>query len=157
MLKFICPLIAVEDIAVSRHFYEYILGQEVKFDFGENVVFKGDFAIHLKAHFQQLLGNPALYPVTQRAYNGELYFETSEIETIYERLKRQEVEFIHKPREQPWGQWVIRFYDPDGHIVEIGETMEAFVWRFYRQGLSIVEISERTSLTVEFVEQIINE
>lgn len=83
MLKFICPLIAVEDIADSRHFYEHILGQEVKFDFGENVVFKGDFAIHLKSHFQQLLGEPAFYPVTQRTHNGELYFKTGEIETIY--------------------------------------------------------------------------
>jgi catechol 2,3-dioxygenase-like lactoylglutathione lyase family enzyme len=45
-MKYICPLIVVKDIAESRHFYENILGQKVKYDFGENVTFEGDFSIH---------------------------------------------------------------------------------------------------------------
>lgn len=31
----------------------------------------------------------------------------------------------------------MRFYDPDGHIIEIGETLQAVVWRLYEQGLSL--------------------
>jgi len=26
---------------------------------------------------------------------------------------------------EPWGQRVIRFYDPDMHIVEVGESLES--------------------------------
>ena len=55
MLKIVSPLVVVEDIGRSRHFYEQLLGQKVKFDFGPNVTFEGDFAIHLKSHFQSLL------------------------------------------------------------------------------------------------------
>ncbi len=156
-MKFVCPLIVVEDISISKLFYEQVLGQKVKFDFGENVVFKGDFAIHLKAHYQQLLGEPDNYPVTQQAHNGELYFETEDIEAMHDRLRRDEVEFIHQIREEPWGQRVMRFYDPDGHIIELGETMEAVVWRFCKQGLSTDEVSQRTSMPAGFVERVVNE
>lgn len=31
------------------------------------------------------------------------------------------VELIHPIERQAWGQKVFRFYDPDGHIVEVGE------------------------------------
>ncbi len=157
MLKFICPLICVEDITRSRHFYEDILGQQVLYDFTENITFKGDFAIHLKGHFQGLLGKPEQYPFKYKAHNGELYFETDEIEIILERLVSKSVDFIHKIHEQPWGQRVIRFYDPDGHIIEIGEPMESVVQRFHKKGLSIEDICERTSMPVVFVKKIITE
>ena len=67
------------------------------------------------------------------------------------------MEFIHPICEQPWGQRVMRLYDPDGHIVEIGETMGAVVWRFYEQGLSIDLIMGRSSMPREFVEHVIQE
>lgn len=157
MLKFIAPLIVVNDMARSRHFYEQLLGQKVKFDFGPNVQFDGDFSIHLTSHFQSLLGETVQCPVTRKAHWGELYFEIDEFEPIYQRLNEAGVEFIHPIREQPWGQHVMRLYDPDGHIVEIGESMEAVVWRFYQQGLSIDLISEKSSMPHEFVECVIKE
>ncbi len=156
MLKFDAPLIVVDDMARSRYFYEQLLGQKVKFDFGQNVPFEG-FSIHLKSHFQSLLGDVAQYPVAPKAHWGELYFETDELEPIQQRLNEAGVEFIHPVREQPWGQRVMRFYDPDGHIVEIGETMEAVVWRFHEQGLSIDSISQKSSMPREFIENVIKE
>jgi catechol 2,3-dioxygenase-like lactoylglutathione lyase family enzyme len=125
MLRFVCPLIVVDDIATSRHFYEQLLGQQVKADYGEDVVFEGDFAIHLRPHYQALLGDAAQYLIATKANNGELYFDSDELEKVYDRLTRAGVEFIHSIREEPWGQRVMRLYDPDGHIVEIGEPMEA--------------------------------
>ena len=157
MLKMVSPLVVVEEIERSRRFYEQLLGQKVKFDFGPNVTFHGDFAIHLKSHFQSLLGDGAQYPVTKKAHWGELYFETDDLEPVYQRLDQEKVEFIHPICEQPWGQRVMRFYDPDGHIIEIGETMEAVVRRFHEQGLSIELIMERSSMPREFVEQVIRE
>ena len=157
MLKIVSPLVVVEDIGRSRHFYEQLLGQMVKFDFGPNVTFQGDFAIHLRSHFQSLLGDVTQYPVTKKAHWGELDFGTDELEPIYQRLDQAQVEFIHPVCEQPWGQRVMRFYDPDGHIIEIGETMEAVVRRFHEQGLSVDLIMERSSMPREFVEHVIQE
>ncbi|MEG2986184.1 MAG: glyoxalase, partial [Lachnospiraceae bacterium] len=34
-----------------------------------------------------------------------------------------EIEYINRDLRHSWGQRVIRIYDLDGHIVEIGEPM----------------------------------
>ena len=156
MLKYIGPLIVVENIAASRYFYEHLLGQKVKYDFGENVAFEGDFSIHLKSHFQRLLGDVKQYPIVKKAHNGELYFEADEIELLHQRLREAGVEFIHAIQEQPWGARVMRLYDPDGYILEIGEPMETTVGRFYEQGWSIDRICERSGMPREFVEQVVS-
>lgn len=154
-MQYICSLIVVKDIEESRDFYEQVLGQKVKYDFGENVQFEGGFAIHLGEHYKKLLGD-GHGEIKKKAHNFELYFETDEVESIYNRLKNEGIEFIHELREQPWGQRVIRFYDPDYHIVEVGESMEAVVLGYYSSGMNSEEISIRTSMPQEFVEKTIH-
>jgi catechol 2,3-dioxygenase-like lactoylglutathione lyase family enzyme len=155
MLKYIGPIVVVDEIASSRYFYEHLLGQKVKDDFGVNVSFEGNFAIHLKSHFQSLLGDAMQYPVIKKTHNADLCFETDEIETICQGLEQEAVEFIHPIQEQPWGQRVMRLYDPDWHIVEIGETMDAVVLRYHDLGWSRDRIQAKTAMSREFVEQVI--
>jgi len=147
-MKFICALITVSDIIRSRNFYENILNQKVKFDFGANVTFHGDFAIHLKSHFQELIGNQE---IKSGGNNFELYFEYDEVQQIVEKLKVNNVVFVHEIREQPWRQKVVRFYDPDKNMVEIGESLEYLSYRLHNEGLSTDQISKITSMTEEFV------
>jgi catechol 2,3-dioxygenase-like lactoylglutathione lyase family enzyme len=123
-MKFICPLIAVKDIKTSREFYEKLLDQKVKFDFGENITFEGDFAIHLMSHFSNLIDNQE---IKCGGNNFELYFEYDDVDKIVLKLKSASVVFVHEVREQPWRQKVVRFYDPDLNIIEIGESMEFLV------------------------------
>ncbi|MCL5058488.1 MAG: glyoxalase/bleomycin resistance/dioxygenase family protein [Actinobacteria bacterium] len=152
-MKFICPLIVVDDIEISRIFYENVLNQKVKYDFGENVTFEGDFSIHLKSHFLDLL-NLGQNDITQKSNNSELYFEEDNLDGMLEKLKVYgSVEYIHEIKEQPWGQRVIRFYDPDMHIVEVGESMESVARSFLSKGLSIEETAKRISMPKEFVKQ----
>ena len=154
-MKYICPLIVVKDVKMARYFYEEVLGQKVKFDFGENVTFEGDFAIHLEEHYLKLLGESKSH-IVRKTQNFELYFETDEIESILNKLQEINVEFLHEIKEQPWGQRVMRFYDPDLHIVEVGENMESVVLRYHETGMSIEEISNKTSLPGEFVTKTIS-
>ena len=156
-MRFVCPLIVVDDIARSRRFYEEVLGQEVEFDFGENVTFKGSFAIHLKGHYETLIGNEADHKITQKSNSFEMYFETDDVLSDYQRLKQAKVEFVHELREQPWGQRVTRFYDPDWHIVEIGETMQSVVLRLHKEGHSIEDICLKSSMPKEFVEMVLKD
>lgn len=151
MLKYQGVLIVVNDMAVSRRFYEECLGQKVLFDFGVDVAFEGGLTIHQKDHFQELLGGER-FAVVIKSHAGELYFESAEIETFEQRLKETGVEFIHPIREQPWAQRVMRIYDPDGHVIEIGESMEAAVLRLYQQGSSLESICQRTGMPRSFVE-----
>lgn len=154
-MNYVCPLIVVRNIKTARGFYENILEQKVKFNFGENVTFEGDFAIHLEEHYLRLLGERNNNEL-RKMHNFELYFETDEIERIMRKLKEKDVNFLHEITEQPWGQRVMRFYDPDLHIVEVGETMESVVLRYHGTGMSLKEISDRTSMPEEFVENVIS-
>ena len=153
MLKFFGPIVVVEDMKRSRHFYEQVLGQQVDMDFVVNVGYKGGFSIHLKGHYQELLGDPIRYPIASKAHDVALYFETDEIDAVLGRLKQNSVEFIHEVVEQPWGQQTMRCYDLDGHIIEIGELMDVCVRRMHKQGLSLEEIIKKTAMPAEFVEK----
>ena len=55
-------------------------------------------------------------------------------------------------KEFPWGQRVIRIYDPDRHIVEVGESMKAVVLRLLAEGMSPEETATKTMHPLEFVQ-----
>lgn len=147
-MKFSCPLIAVRSMAVSKAFYQEVLGQKIVLDFGSNVTFAGGFA--LQEDFPGLAGfDPG--QIAWRPYAGELYFETEDLAGDAARVEAAGTELLHGEREYPWGQRVIRFFDPDGHIIELAESMESVVRRFLAQGLSEEETARRTQHPIEFV------
>lgn len=57
--------------------------------------------------------------------NPELYFEEENVDATYEKLIAlyPETEFVNLPMTHSWGQRVMRFYDPDGNLIEIGTPM----------------------------------
>ena len=150
-MKYICPLLVVEDIEISKKFYLDNMEQKIKYDFGENVVFEGDFAIHLKDHYLKLPGFKTVTEIIKKSNNFELYFETAKLETIFNKLNKEGIQFIHGISEQPQGQRVIRVYDPDEHIIEIGEKLESVAIRLSKEGLTIKEICEKLSMPEDFV------
>ncbi|MDV2481996.1 glyoxalase/bleomycin resistance/dioxygenase family protein [Methanoculleus sp. Wushi-C6] len=149
-MKFVCPLIVVREIGVSRAFYETVLGQKVLYDLGENVFFEGGFAIHLRSHFSGLIGVDES-EIVEGPKNAELYFEEDDLDAFLERPESVDLDYVHELREQPWEQRVVRFYDPDQHIVEVGEPMESVAKRLLASGLSVEEVAGRTLMPVEFV------
>ncbi len=153
-MRYICSLITVSDIEVSRYFYEKTLSQKVKYDFGENITFHGDFAIHLKSHFSRLIDNKE---IKTEANNFELYFESDHPDKLVNQLRENNVQFIHDIKEQPWKQKVIRFYDPDKNIIEVGESMKYLAFRLKNEGMSIEEISKTISMPFDFINESIKE
>lgn len=87
-MKYVCALVVVKDIQIARNFYENLLGQKVKFDFGENITFEGDFAIHLEEHYIKLLGERNSQ-ILRRSNNFELYFETEELDSLLKMLEEK--------------------------------------------------------------------
>jgi hypothetical protein len=61
------------------------------------------------------------------------------------------ITFVHEIREQPWRQRVIRIYDPDQHIIEIGESLEHLSFRLYQEGKSLDEITKIIMMPAEFI------
>ena len=142
----------VEDIERSKHFYNTILGQSIVNDFGRNVVFEGGLSIWQRDYALNLIFQGKGDEIDVGGNNFEIYFETEDLDNLYDRLVSEKVEVIHEVMEHSWGQRGFRVRDPDGHIVEFSESMESVVRRLNMQGLSIEEISEKSMMPVEFIE-----
>lgn len=141
-------LITVSDISNSRVFYEQLMEQKVQYDFGENVSFQGGFSIHLRSHFAELIDHKIIHTTSN---SFELYFEHDDLESLVEKLQKHRVNFVHKLREQPWRQNVVRVYDPDEHIIEIGESMEHLSFRLHQEGLDKDTIAKMINMPLTFV------
>jgi len=154
-IQFQSAVFFVQDIDVSRRFYQDLLEQEVLMDHGPNVGFVGGFALWQVEHACETIFEHST-PETEQLgrKNCEIYFETHDLEAVWERLSEASVRVIHPMREQPWGQRVFRVCDPDGHIVELGEPMPVVIQRFLAQGMTAKAIAQRTSMPVEIVRQI---
>lgn len=124
-MRFVNPIPFVRDIRAATTFYRDVLGLAVEQDHGDFVLFEGHFALHDGATLTQGVwgqdATPDPGPFGRR--NLLLYFEERDIEACFSRLKDR-VTLIHGLREQLWGQRVFRFYDLDGHVVEIGEPKD---------------------------------
>lgn len=155
MLEFKAPLIAVKDIEQSKKFYCELFDQTVVEDYGRNVTLSGGFS--LQQDFDWLLGFPK-ETVLYKTHNTELYFETESFDEDIEKLEKDgRVTFLHLTKTADWGQRSARVYDPDFHIIEIGEPMSAVVLRMLKQGKSTEETMKITMQTKEFVESCASE
>ncbi len=151
-MKYICPLICVSDLKRARYFYEKILKMKVKHDFDENITYEGDFAIHHAAHFQSLIEGKN---INYGGNDAELYFEEDEPDALREQLIQHSISFVHDIKEQPWRQKVMRFYDPDRHIIEVGESMSHLCLRLKNEGHDNEAIANTTGLPKATVDQML--
>lgn len=152
-IQLLSSVIFVKDMPASRRFYENLLGRQVLMDHGPNVGYVGGLALWQVDHAHEIMFGRTCAADKLGQDNFELYFETSELEAVHTQMIQAGVPLVHPLIEQPWGQRVFRVYDPDGHIVEIGEPMDAVIARFLRQGLTVAQVAQRTSMPVEIVQQ----
>jgi catechol 2,3-dioxygenase-like lactoylglutathione lyase family enzyme len=124
-LKFVNTIVFVKDIKVSKAFYAETLALKVIEDHGAFVLFENHLALHQASELAATIwkvDTPSDTDQPQGRHNLLIYFETSTLEEAFARLENQ-VRLIHPIERQAWGQAVFRFYDPDGHVIEIGEPL----------------------------------
>ena len=152
-MKYTGTLIAVKDIEKSKQFYHDVLGLDVVADFGANVTLTGGVVLQTLETWQSFIHTD---DVTLKNNAGELYFETEDMDAFSRHLESFDICYVHKLHEHPWGQRVIRFYDPDGHIIEAAEKLDAVIARFVAQGLSPKETADRMGIPLDFVVSSLN-
>ena len=151
-MKFVLPLIVVQDMEISKLFYQNVLHQKVSMDFGANVTMEG---LALQVDYPDLVGIPELQ-ISHKPNDHELYFEEEDFDEFLSHLEQfTDIAYLHKAKEYPWGQKVVRFYDPDGHIIEVGESMESVFKRFQSEGMNAKQIAERTMHPIDLVKKYI--
>ena len=113
-------LLVVEDTERSIAFYKELFGLQVIRRFDGNVILTEGLVLQERKIWENLVEQ-------QINYQGnaiELYFIENHLEGFQEKLENSsfEIKYVHKLKEYSWGQKAIRIYDPDGHMIEIGET-----------------------------------
>ena len=147
-MKYKSTLIAVSDMEKSRQFYHDVLGMKVVADFGANVSLDGGLVLQTLDTWTSFIRTDKVVLPNNA---GELYFEEEDMDAFCEHLKRFDICYVHPLFEHRWGQRVVRFYDPDRHIIEVGEKLDAVILRFMEQGLSAEETAIRMDIAVDYV------
>lgn len=111
-------LIVVKDIERSKQFYHDLFGLEPILDNDGNLILTEGLVLQDERIWKDFLKRDVIY------YNNsaELYFEERDIEAFVEKLERlyPSIEYVNSLMVHSWGQKVVRFYDLDGNLIEVG-------------------------------------
>ena len=153
-MDYICSVISVSDINAARQFYEELFGLEVFQDYGKNIAFSCGLA--LQQDFEWLIGLPK-EKVLKKSNNAEIVFEEHDFDGFLDKLNSYpNIERLGEVVEHSWGQRVIRLYDLDGHIIEVGEDMKMVIKRFLDSGMTMEEVSVKMDASVEDLTKLLN-
>ncbi|MEO1768527.1 MULTISPECIES: VOC family protein [Enterococcus] len=153
-MKFKGPMLVVKDMEKSKAFYTKVIGVRVIADLGENVTLTGGLSLQTESSWVEFTHcTPDFFKY--QGNDAEMYFEEDDFDSFREKLAKLGVEQLGEEIEMPWGQKVIRLYDPDKHIVEVGEDLSVMMKRLQATGLTIEELAEKTGLTPKMIERLL--
>lgn len=118
------PVFIVKDLDTAKSFYTE--------NFGFDVVFSGDWYIHLVSNTGIQVGfmlpnQPAQPPVFQKPYIGEgviFSLEVEDADTAFAAAKSQSLNIVLELRSEDWGQRHFCIQDPNGIYLDIVQSIE---------------------------------
>lgn len=147
-MKFKNPMLAVTDIDKSVEFYKKVLGLRVIVDFGANKTLTGGLVLQTVETWREFIGTD---DISFGSNSDEVYFEEDDFDKFADKLAKCSVEYVHPIVEHSWGQRVVRIYDPDRHIIEIGENIKMVCRRFLDSGMTPEQVAQRMDVPIKFV------
>ena len=114
-------LSVVEDIEKSKKFYHDLFGLDVILDNEGNVILTEGLVLQEKTICKNFLERD----IISESNSCELYFEEKNIEAFVEKLDKlyPDIKFVNRLMTHSWGQKIVRFYDLDGNLIEVGTPM----------------------------------
>ena len=153
-MKYVCTVISVADISAARKFYEELFGLEVYQDYGKNIAFTCGLA--LQQDFDWLVSIPK-EKVLKKSNKAEIEFEEQDFDGFLNKLKAySDIEYLGEVIEHSWGQRVIRFYDLDEHLIEVGEDMKMVLRCFLASGMTMEEVSVKMDASIVDLTKLLN-
>ena len=98
-------LIVVKDIERSKQFYHDLFGLNMVLDNDGNMILTEGLVLQEEKIWKSFLGKD------YKAF-------VQKLERLY-----PSVQYVNKLMTHSWGQKVVRFYDPDGNLIEVGTPM----------------------------------
>ena len=111
-------LIVVKDIEKSKRFYRDLFGLEVVLDSGGNVILTEGLVLQEENLWKETIHRE----LCSKHNKTELYFAERDMEHFLEKLQSYEdiIEYVTPLTVNSWGRQVVRFYDLDGNLIEVG-------------------------------------
>lgn len=111
-------LIVVKDIEKSKQFYHDLFGLDPVLDNDGNMILTEGLVLQDEKIWKNFLGKD----IIPKSNSCELYFEEPNIETFLEKLEKlyPSIQYVNRLMTHSWGQKVVRFYDLDGNLIEVG-------------------------------------
>lgn len=111
-------LIVVTDMERAVTFYRELFGLRVVLNQDGNVIMTEGLVLQDRKIWERLTGRT----VIPENNGSELYFEEAQIEAFAGKLEEypEPVRYVNRLTEHSRGRKVIRFYDPDGNLIEVG-------------------------------------
>ena len=106
-------LIVVKDIEKSKKFYHDL--------FGLDTILTEGLVLQDAKTWKDFVKKD----IISESNSCELYFEERDIETFAQKLDElyPSIKYVNRLMTHSWGQRVIRFYDLDGNLIEVGTPM----------------------------------
>ena len=111
-------LIVVKDIEKSKQFYHDLFGLDMILDSEGNMILTEGLVLQDEKIWKQFLEKDVIF----QSNSCELYFEETDIEAFVQKLDNlyPSIQYVNRLMTHSWGQKVIRFYDLDGNLIEVG-------------------------------------
>ena len=114
-------LIVVRDIEKARQFYHDLFGLEMLTDNDGNMILTDGLVLQEEKYWKEFLKRD----IIPKSNSCELYFEEADIEGFVRKLEAlyPDIQYVNRLMTHSWGQRVVRFYDLDGNLIEVGTPM----------------------------------
>ena len=114
-------LIVVKDIEKSKKFYHDLFGLDTILDNEGNMILTEGLVLQDAKTWKDFVKKD----IISESNSCELYFEERDIETFAQKLDElyPSIKYVNRLMTHSWGQRVIRFYDLDGNLIEVGTPM----------------------------------
>ena len=117
-MKYKGTLIVVQDCNRALKFYRDMFGLQLLQDNDGNMELTNHLYLQESGYWERFTERS----VIPNSNQSELYFEEPNIEQFVEHLEAlyPEIEYVNHLMAHSWGQKVVRFYDLDGNLIEVG-------------------------------------
>ena len=111
-------LIVVKDIEKSKQFYHNLFGLNMVLDNDGNMILTEGLVLQEEKIWKSFLGKE----IIPKSNSCELYFEERDIEAFVQKLEKlyPSVQYVNKLMIHKKKKKVVRFYDLDGNLIEVG-------------------------------------
>ena len=115
-------LIVVNDIEGAVRFYEDLFGLKPIVDNDGNIIMTDGLVLQDRKYWSEFINKDIKFENN----SAELYFEEENIEEFIIKLEAlyPQVKYVNRLMTHSWGQKVIRFYDLDGNLIEVGTPVK---------------------------------